>query len=121
MPVGRVVVVPLVVVMSIPVSMPMSVRIFGLLLLFSVAIVTITAHAIVPASLPWSAGLLASATAAASTSGLVRIVVVAPPSVPLRNGIGTAGRGIVPCHWLCLFVSVAWGNASLASIFALPS
>ena len=106
MPVGRVVVVPLVLLlllmMSIAVSvfMSMSIRIFGLLLLFSVAIVTITACTIVTASLPWSAGLLA---AAASPCGLVGIIVVgilAPPSVALLSGIGTSGCGIVPCHWL---------------------
>ena len=123
MPVGRVVVVPLVVmVMSIAVSVSMSIRIFGLLLLFSVAIVvTIAAHTVVSASLPWTAGLLL--TAAAGTCGLVGVTsivvgvvgIVAPPPVPLLSGIGTSGCGVIPCHWLCLLVFVAWRN-----IFALP-
>ena len=112
MPVGRVVVVPLVVmVMSIAVSVSMSIRIFGLLLLFGVAIiVTIAAHAVVSASLPRTAGLLAAA--AASTCGLVGVTsivvgvvgIVAPPPVPLLSGIGTSGCGVIPCHWLCLLV-----------------
>ena len=112
MPVCRMVVVPLVLllllllmmmmmIIAVSMSMSMSIRIFGLLLLFSVAIVTITARAVVSASLPWSAALLAAA--AASPCGLVGIIVVgilAPPSVALLSGIGTSGCGIVPCHWL---------------------